>query len=441
MTFRLVSRKRGSMLCHPHESPPHLDSVPFLVNRATTFYSRIAFAKHSLLMSIITRFKSELADVASENPSLVQFVEAATAQLDTWASSIRTRRHVSPSNTLAPIQDSTPVLTSVMPNTANVTTITDDKNIVLDTQGSNPCSDLSNNGSVRTSNGGNNNKERWYFYQEESSSNVFLHPLNHRILSAEYDSNFDKALRSLEGIILQIDAFTMNETLRKRYRFLDHLPDGCEFVFVELELTHLLSEHALAAHASEMKGRHSARNKKKVAMAKETRRLEKEQSESLLKYFNNHGGIAGTRAQSVSMDRNDRASFPALREENISVPPTGTSDEHDATGATEDMSCTNSSVVTGSPPNSTSNGWGAEISSYSSVTSKMGLFPALGSSPRSVETLQGPWGSSSQSNTGGGSQPQRKSGPGSGGSEESRKGRKSHSKTILMSNAGSSHRR
>lgn len=429
------------MLCHPHESPPHSDSVPFLVNHATTFYSRIAFAKHSLLMRIITRFKSELADVVSENPSLVQFVEAATAQLDTWASSIRTRRHVPPSDALASIQDSTLVSPPVMPNAANAIATTDDGNIVLGAQGSNPSSDLSNNVSVGTSNVGNNNKERWYFYQEKSSSNVFLHPLNHRVLSAEYGCNFDKALRNLEGIILQIDAFIMNDTLRKRYRFLDHLPDGCEFVFVELELTHLLSDHALAAHASEMKERHSARNKKKMAMAKETRRLEKEQSESLLKYFNNHGGIAGTSARSVSMDRNDRASFPALREENIPVPPARTRDEHNATGATEGMSCTNRSVGTGSPLNSTSNGWRADISSYSSVTSKMGLFPALGSSPRSVETLQGPWGSSSQSNTGVGSQPQKKSGPGSGGSEESRKGRKSHSKTILMSNAGSSHRR
>lgn len=440
LSFRLVSRKRGSMLCHPHQSPPHSDSVPFVVNHAATFYSRIAFAKHSLLMRIITRFKRELADVASEDPNLIPFVSAAVGQLDTWANSIRTRRRVSLSDAPTSLQDSVPASTSAMPKIADATVISRDENGIAGIKVTDSLPELSKNESIKTNNNGGKIKERWYFYQEESSSNVFLHPMNHRALSAEYAGDFDRALRSLEGVILQIDAFTMNETLRKRYRFLDHLPDGCEFMFVELDLTHVLSEHALAAHASEIKERHCARNKKRAALAEETRRLEREQSQSLLKYFNTHGGIVGSMVRSVPVDRNDRASFPALRERSSSNPSDNSYDVRDGAGSTEDLSGATSGTVSGSPPKAAGIGWGSDISSYSSVTSKMGLFPTLGSSPRSVETLQGPWGSSSQSNVGARSQPQKKNGA-SSGSEESRKGRKSQTKTILMSNAGSSHRR
>lgn len=438
LALRLISRKRGSMLCYLHESPPHPDSVPILGNQNTTFYSRIAFAKHSLLLRIIKRFKNELIDVISEDPALTPFVNSASTRLDDWARAIHVRKPM-PSAHVTSIEQSLASIDTDL-KTAGKTTVECD---ISRSQTSKSISTSSNSqiGILKTANDvDNSDKELWYFYQEEASSNVFLHPINHRVLSTEYGGNFDSASRRIEGKVLQIEAFTMTESLRKRYRFLDHLPDGCEFAFVELELTHLLSECTLSAHGGEISDRKRTRKKREDAMAKESRRIERRQSESLLEYFNSHGDRVISSIPNIPVDRNDIVSFPALHErKTFSGMANGPEDGLESLNSTGDAINTSSH----NSPSDSSAGWESGISSYSSVTSKMGLFPTLGSSPGCSGKLRGAWGSSSQMALGNSSTDTHQEGRNNtpSNAEEPRRGRKSHSKTIVMSNAGLPYRR
>jgi hypothetical protein len=53
--------------------------------------------------------------------------------------------------------------------------------------------------------------------------------------------------------------------VRKRYRFLDFLPLACDFVFCELDLTHMLSASTIALHRDLLDSRHRARQRAKRA--------------------------------------------------------------------------------------------------------------------------------------------------------------------------------
>ncbi|PXF50103.1 putative RING finger protein P8B7.23 [Gracilariopsis chorda] len=256
----------------------------------------------------------------------------------------------------------------------------------------------------------------WYFYQASDSTNAFLHPVNHRFLNTELQGQFNTGPSEIEGEVVHIERYTMDEKIRKRYRFLSHLADGCEFKFVELNLTHMLSAATIATHAHELKERERMRKRLRAVNAKEERQRVRRESELMREYVKAQGvGTRGGHGELETVDSRDVSSFPALNE--------GGGGE--GTAGSVENECV----------------WGSEVGSYSSVTSNMGMFPSLG------QTTVGPGSQGPGSGTGPGSGVSGNAAQGvwAGGSgtqgEETRKGRKWHGKsTIVLSNAGARQR-
>nr|VZI15744.1 unnamed protein product [Spirometra erinaceieuropaei] len=72
------------------------------------------------------------------------------------------------------------------------------------------------------------------YYEDIHGLNIYLHSVNWRCLMTEYK---DRELpRRISGTVVQIDRYSMNHDLRRRYRYLSHLPIGRPFYFVELDL-------------------------------------------------------------------------------------------------------------------------------------------------------------------------------------------------------------
>lgn len=385
--MRLVSREKKSMIAHPHPPLDH-SKIPANLNADSAFFSRIGFADEKCLIQLISRSMDELRLVLREEPTLTHFVNVAMQDLKQKKKDIRARRAALHQNLLP----------------EHVHQLDQKKRDNL-----------------------------WYFYQADDTSNVFLHPVNHRCLTTEFNGDFDATPTGLSGEVLQIENYIMDETLRKRYRFLEHLTDGCEFSFVELDLAHILSQKTLSAHRNELKKRRSTRKRMEIAAAHEDNVLEKKRIESLREYFSSQVGNVMRSAQRKTVDSRDASSFPALR---MGSSVSDTPQE-------ESKAIIETRLSVGTVPGSA---WGSEVSSYSSVTSNMGLFPSLGpqvalcSSPKNANALQGAWGPSSSetSSQNPSSSPMNVTSP----VRNSRKGRKSHGKTkILISNAGSPHRR
>ncbi|WVQ84156.1 hypothetical protein IAT38_006303 [Cryptococcus sp. DSM 104549] len=103
--------------------------------------------------------------------------------------------------------------------------------------------------------------QSYYFYQSSLGANVFLHPLDIRILLAHYQS-YSLFPSSLAFTATGYDPGTINEELRKRCKYLSHLPLGTEVVFVEADLLPLVGAAGLAAFEQPLKARRAKRRER-----------------------------------------------------------------------------------------------------------------------------------------------------------------------------------
>jgi hypothetical protein len=76
--------------------------------------------------------------------------------------------------------------------------------------------------------------KHFFYYQAPNAQNIFLHSINSRMLQQMFDS-LDKSPQKITGRIVQIECCTMDEALRKRLKYLQHLPVSSVFEVVEIE--------------------------------------------------------------------------------------------------------------------------------------------------------------------------------------------------------------
>ncbi|KAH8372318.1 hypothetical protein KR093_011019, partial [Drosophila rubida] len=75
----------------------------------------------------------------------------------------------------------------------------------------------------------------YYFYQSNDGQNIYLHPLNVKMLQACYGT-LDLAPALITGQILQKEHHSMDEEHRRKFTCLGHLPLTCQFAVVEVDL-------------------------------------------------------------------------------------------------------------------------------------------------------------------------------------------------------------
>jgi Zinc finger, C3HC4 type (RING finger) len=84
--------------------------------------------------------------------------------------------------------------------------------------------------------------KRFFFYQAQHAQNIFLHSINSRMLQQSYES-LEHAPNTIQGKIVQIQCFTMDHELRKRFKYLQHLPISSVFEIVEIDFDRGLVSH------------------------------------------------------------------------------------------------------------------------------------------------------------------------------------------------------
>lgn len=102
----------------------------------------------------------------------------------------------------------------------------------------------------------------YYFYQADDGQNVFLSPINARCLIKEYGS-LENCPEYITAQILEMEALSQSEALRKQYRYMSHLPLTCEFVICELDIKPpVVSHQTLNFFRGELLHRKQQRQKK-----------------------------------------------------------------------------------------------------------------------------------------------------------------------------------
>lgn len=120
----------------------------------------------------------------------------------------------------------------------------------------------------------------YYFYQSSLGANVFLHPLDIRILLAHFKS-YSLFPNTISFASAGFDPGTINDELRKRCKYLSHLPAGTEVVFVEAELEEIVGKDGLLAFEQPLKARRAKRRERVKKEDRAKSRWEKAEREKL----------------------------------------------------------------------------------------------------------------------------------------------------------------
>jgi hypothetical protein len=101
----------------------------------------------------------------------------------------------------------------------------------------------------------------YYFYQAASGMPIFLHPLDIRILHA----HFADYASFPDTIDVRVDALSegaVDAELRRRCKYLAHMPEGADVVFVEADLAGVVGDAGLRPFEGALKARRAKRETK-----------------------------------------------------------------------------------------------------------------------------------------------------------------------------------
>ncbi|GCB78309.1 E3 ubiquitin-protein ligase RNF10 isoform X1 [Scyliorhinus torazame] len=124
----------------------------------------------------------------------------------------------------------------------------------------------------------------YYYYQAEDGQYMFLSPVNVRCLVREYGS-LENCPEKITAAVIEIVGHSMTEDVRRRHRYVCHLPLTCEFGICELALKPpVISKETLDAFSDDLNRRRCLRLKKARDERRRERRIEMEENKKQGKY-------------------------------------------------------------------------------------------------------------------------------------------------------------
>ncbi|XP_067911322.1 RING finger protein 10 isoform X2 [Heterodontus francisci] len=124
----------------------------------------------------------------------------------------------------------------------------------------------------------------YYYYQAEDGQYMFLSPINVRCLVREYGS-LENCPEKITAAVVEIVGHSMTEDVRRRHRYLCHLPLTCEFGICELALKPpVISKETLDAFSDDLNRRRCLRLKKARDERRRERRIEMEENKKQGKF-------------------------------------------------------------------------------------------------------------------------------------------------------------
>lgn len=132
----------------------------------------------------------------------------------------------------------------------------------------------------------------YYFYQAEDCQQMFLNPINVRCLMREYGS-LEASPHTITATVVEIEGMTVTEdTRRRQFRYLAHLPLTCEFSLCELALQPpIVSKETLDCFADDLEKRKRLRQKKARDEKRREKRIEIEENKKQGIYPEVHIGL------------------------------------------------------------------------------------------------------------------------------------------------------
>ncbi|EPB83462.1 hypothetical protein HMPREF1544_09790 [Mucor circinelloides 1006PhL] len=141
----------------------------------------------------------------------------------------------------------------------------------------------------RHTNNNNNNSHSsntpatdFYFYQAVDGQHVYLHPLDIRILKHEF-GEYDQFPRQLQVQATSVQESTLTEDLRKKCKYLGHLPLACDVTFMEINVKDIVSAETIQVYNQELVARVKKRKDKERKEDQRRKQAESKQKLQVVK--------------------------------------------------------------------------------------------------------------------------------------------------------------
>ncbi|KAJ3125626.1 RING finger protein 10 [Nowakowskiella sp. JEL0407] len=156
---------------------------------------------------------------------------------------------------------------------------------------------------------GSSHEFSYFFHQAIDGQQIYLHPLDIKILKFEFGEYYNFP-NKLVVKLLSVRESTVTEDLRKRCKYLSHLPISCHVVICEVDLEGVVSANTLAAFEREL-------NERKIAIQKREKEAKKDKNSRRKLAFELFDYESTT--PSVPIDLNNEIEFPEFSRN--STPP------------------------------------------------------------------------------------------------------------------------
>ncbi|XP_044271559.1 RING finger protein 10 [Tribolium madens] len=253
ITFKLMKRLKGSLVTYPASAAVKDEEIIKFSDSEIDVYSKLLIANQAEILSIIDRENDELNVQLVENGDCPEncFIEEALTCLNQRRDTILKNCKTSNENEKVTLEEN---LDNLQINDNNDETF-DNNNIKAENL------DISTN----------QQSKFHYFYQASDGQHIYLHAINARMLEHTYGS-LENSPETLSGKILEKEGGSMTEELRKRLRYLQHLPVTCQFEVAEIQLKQPIVSKETLEHFNEQI---EVRRKRRQRRAREEKRREK----------------------------------------------------------------------------------------------------------------------------------------------------------------------
>ncbi|XP_043787234.1 RING finger protein 10 isoform X2 [Apis laboriosa] len=124
----------------------------------------------------------------------------------------------------------------------------------------------------------------FYFYQAEDGQHLYLHAMNVKMLEMQY-GNLENSPHIITGKLLEKEGGSLTEDLRRRLRYLCHLPLTCQFEVAEIELKPpIVSEEVLFSFRDQLALRHKRRQQREREERKREKKITEEENKRMGRY-------------------------------------------------------------------------------------------------------------------------------------------------------------
>ncbi|XP_024944148.1 RING finger protein 10 [Cephus cinctus] len=298
VTLRLMRRERGSLLAMPVDETESFIPTTFFSlseNIRGSVYSKLLFANNNNVMDIIEYERVQLRSELMEDPHSPEncFIEQALnelsvrkkqilqeveSKLEKLAENQKAKRISMVEDRNANSQDSQDCQTHKYDGSTTTSLPEDDKKLLGLHSKSSVSNVVSGSDSPMTPN------KFFYFYQAEDGQHVYLHAMNVKMLELQY-GNLEHCPRSIIGKIVEKEAGSITEELRRRLRYLCHLPITCQIEIAEIELKPpIVSKDVIEIFHDQLETRRKRRRRREREEKKRERKITEEENRRMGKF-------------------------------------------------------------------------------------------------------------------------------------------------------------